>query len=96
MSPPVSASTNITTGAATNKTRYPRGTSTRHGAMTAASASTIPVMAIVVPITVPSATLLRSSRFSTRPNTRSSNSIPVNTTAMRNSETAHRLATPTR
>src|SRR3954471_10501914 len=59
-------------------------------------ASTTPVMATVVPMTVPRATLLRSSRFSTIPKARSSNSMPVKTTATRNSEIAHRLAMPTR
>ena len=56
----------------------------------------MPVIAVVVPTTVPRATSLRSSRLRTMPKARSSNSIPVKTTAMRKSEIAHRLETPTR
>ena len=66
------------------------------GVMIAASASTIPVIAIAVPNTVPRATSPRSSMFSTTPNATSSNSIPVKTMASRNTDTRRPPAAPTR
>ena len=66
------------------------------GEMIAVSASTIPVIAIAVPNTVPRATSPRSSMFSTTPNATSSNSIPVKMMASRNTETCSPLAAPTR
>src|SRR5918998_3440748 len=70
--------------------------STWLGRLTAATARTTPVNDSAVPNTTPSATPLRSSRFSPTPSAMSSNSTPVKTTASRNSGIRSPLAAPTR
>src|SRR3954452_2305496 len=64
--------------------------------MIAARARTTPVNVSAVPNTMPSATPLRSSRLNATPSVTSSNSIPVNTIASRNSGSRRPLAAPTR
>src|SRR5688572_3192346 len=70
--------------------------STVLGSRIAASARTTPVKESAVPTTMPSATPLRSSRFSATPSVMSSNSTPVKRTASRNSGIRRPLAAPTR
>jgi hypothetical protein len=85
----------IASGAAANSAMYPRWTFTLVGEMIAARASTTPVIDIAVPNTVPRATPLRSSKFSATPRATSSNSIPVKTMAIRNTDMRRPAAAPT-